>query len=57
MEQPPFGEQEWEVWRCIADRAPVTGRAVVEQFAAQRGLSRSTVLTVIERLRKKGYLK
>jgi predicted transcriptional regulator len=56
MEQPPLGEQELEVWRFIADRAPVTGRAVVEQFAQERGVARTTVLTVIERLRKKGYL-
>src|SRR6476660_2549558 len=56
MEQPSLGEQELEVWRFIAQHAPVTGRAVVEQFAHERGLARTTVLTVIERLRKKGYL-
>ena len=31
-------------------------KGVPEQFAEQRGLARTTVLTVIERLRKKGYL-
>ena len=56
MDQPSLGEQELEVWRFIADHAPVTGRAVVAQFAPERGLARTTVLTVIERLRKKGYL-
>lgn len=56
MEQRALGEQELEVWRFIAEHAPVTGRTVVEQFARERGLARTTVLTVIERLRKKGYL-
>jgi predicted transcriptional regulator len=56
MEQPTVGEQELEVWRFIADRAPVSAREVVEHFAAEQGLARTTVLTVMERLRKKGYL-
>ncbi len=56
MERSSLGEQELEVWRFIAGRAPVTGRAVVEQFVQERGISRTTVLTMIERLRKKGYL-
>jgi predicted transcriptional regulator len=56
MDKPSLGEQELEVWRFIADHAPISGREVVAQFAEQRGLARSTVLTVIERLRKKGYL-
>jgi predicted transcriptional regulator len=51
-----LGEQELEVWRFIADHAPVSARDVAAQFAEQRGLARTTVLTVIERLRKKGYL-
>jgi predicted transcriptional regulator len=55
-DQPSLGEQELEVWRFIADHAPIAGREVVAQFAEQRGLARTTVLTVIERLRKKGYL-
>ncbi len=56
MDKPSLGEQELEVWRFIADHAPIPGREVVAQFAEQRGLARTTVLTVIERLRKKGYL-
>jgi predicted transcriptional regulator len=55
-ERPSLGEQELEVLRFIAERAPVTARAVVEGFAEERGLARTTILTVIERLRKKGYL-
>jgi predicted transcriptional regulator len=51
-----LGELELEVWRYIADHAPVAAREVAAQFAEQRGLARTTVLTVIERLRQKGYL-
>jgi predicted transcriptional regulator len=56
QERPPLGEQELAVWRWIAERGLVSAREVVEQFAAERELARTTVLTVMERLRKKGYL-
>jgi predicted transcriptional regulator len=56
MSQPSLGGQELEVWRYIADHAPAPTRQVIEHFAAERGLARTTVLTVLERLRKKGYL-
>jgi predicted transcriptional regulator len=52
----PFGELELEIWRYIADHAPAAAREVTTQFAEERGLARTTVLTVIERLRQKGYL-
>jgi predicted transcriptional regulator len=56
MERPSLGEQELELLRYVAERAPVTAREVVEGFGLERGLARTTVLTVIERLREKGYL-
>lgn len=56
MTNPPLGEQELEVWRFIAEHAPVSAREVADRFGEERGLARTTVLTVIERLRKKGYL-
>ena len=56
MDSAPLGEQELEVLRFISERAPITARAVVEGFAEERGLARTTILTVVERLRKKGYL-
>lgn len=55
-EKPSLGEQELQIWRFIAEHAPVPARDVAAEFAEQRGLARTTVLTVIERLRKKGYL-
>jgi BlaI family transcriptional regulator, penicillinase repressor len=56
MDKPPLGEQQLEVLRWITDRAPVTAREVAEHFATHRGLARTTVLSVIDRLQEKGYL-
>ena len=56
METPHLGDQELEVLTYIAGNAPITAREVAEQFGTERGLARTTILTVIERLRKKGYL-
>jgi predicted transcriptional regulator len=56
MDRPTLGEQEMEVLRYVAEHAPISGNEVAEAFGEPRGLARSTVLTVIERLRKKGYL-
>ena len=56
MDNPPLGEQQLEVLRYITERAPATARDVVEHFTAARGLARTTVLSVIERLLEKGYL-
>src|SRR5438128_54326 len=56
METPHVGEQELEVLQFVTDHAPIAGREVAERFAEERGLARTTVLTVIERLRKKGFL-
>ncbi len=54
--EPTIGEQELTLLRHIADRGTVTVAETVDEFGAHRGLARSTVLTMMERLRKKGYL-
>ena len=56
MRSPKLGEQELAVLRFIAERAPVTAREAVEKFGGEQELARTTTLTMIERLRKKGYL-
>jgi predicted transcriptional regulator len=50
------GRMELEVLRFIADHSPVTVRDVAEHFAKSKGYARTTILTVMERLRQKGYL-
>src|SRR5207249_331104 len=56
MEQPSLGDQELEVLRFVAEHAPISVGEVAERFGEPRGLARTTILTVMERLRKKGFL-
>jgi predicted transcriptional regulator len=56
MTRTTVGEQELALLRHIADRGAISVAEAVEQFGAERGLARSTVLTMMERLRKKGHL-
>jgi len=48
---------EAEILRFIAEHQPIAVREVAEHFAQTKGYARTTVLTVMERLRRKGYLK
>ena len=57
MNKPPsLGDQELTLLRYVTDRAPVTVREVAEQFGEEHSLARTTVLTMMERLRKKNFL-
>ena len=51
-----LGEQEMELLRFVSGQAPVSAGQVAAEFGEERGLARTTVLTVLERLRKKGYV-
>jgi predicted transcriptional regulator len=51
-----LGEQELGLLRFIAENPAVTVRDVASTYGAETGLARTTVLTVMERLRKKGFL-
>lgn len=48
---------ELEVMRFIAENEPISVRDAADKFGEERGLARTTILTVMERLRKKGFLK
>lgn len=56
MPQVNLGQAEWEVLRYVGEHHPVTVREVAEHVAATKGQARTTVLTVMERLRAKGFL-
>jgi predicted transcriptional regulator len=56
METASIGEQELALLRHIADQGGASVGDVAESFGAPRDLARSTVLTMMERLRKKGLL-
>jgi len=51
-----IGEQEMALLRHIADRGALTVGEAADEFGTERGLARSTVLTMMERLRRKGHL-
>src|SRR5271166_4091992 len=51
-----IGREEMQVLRYVAETHPVSVRQVVDQLAITSGKARTTVLTVMERLRAKGYL-
>lgn len=51
-----LGNQELELLRYVDEHQPVTSREVADGFGAGSGLARTTVLTMMERLRQKGLL-
>lgn len=51
-----IGEQELALLRHVADAGGSTVGEVAESFGADRDLARSTILTMMERLRRKGHL-
>jgi predicted transcriptional regulator len=50
------GDQELAVLRYVAEHGPATVGEVAERYGEAQGLARSTILTVMERLRAKGHL-
>lgn len=51
-----IGGQELELLRWIEARGSASVGAAAEGFGGERALARSTVLTMMERLRRKGHL-
>jgi predicted transcriptional regulator len=51
-----IGDQELALLRFVNERGHSTVGEAAEGFGAPRNLARSTVLTMMERLRKKGHL-
>jgi predicted transcriptional regulator len=57
MSPLPTASQELRFLRFVAARGPVSSAGVAEELGAKLGLTRSSVLTVMERLRRKGHLR
>jgi len=51
-----LGQVELEVLRVVGERAPITVGEVAEHFARTEGKARTTILTIMEKLRAKGFL-
>ncbi|QOV89706.1 BlaI/MecI/CopY family transcriptional regulator [Humisphaera borealis] len=54
--KPALGSTEIEVLRYLGDHGPLSVADVAAHFARTSGQARTTILTMMERLRKKGYL-
>lgn len=50
------GELEFEVLSCLWDDGPLTTRDVYDRIGAPRNLVYTTILTVLQRLHKKGLV-
>ena len=57
MTRPSIGDQELALLHYLAEHEPASVGEVAAGFGEARSLARSTVLTMMERLRAKGYLK
>lgn len=57
MRKPSIGDQELALLQHIDESGAASVGEVAASFGEPRGLARSTVLTMMERLRGKGYLK
>ena len=56
IRNPGLGAVELELLKFVSDHHPVTVREAADQFARTQGQARTTVATMLERLREKGYL-
>jgi len=52
-----LGKTELDILRYIADHHPISVGELADHVAATSGQARTTVLTTMERLRRKGYLR
>lgn len=57
MAKSSIGERELALLRHIGERGDLTVGEAAASYGEASGLARSTVLTMMERLRAKGYLK
>ncbi|RDS83178.1 BlaI/MecI/CopY family transcriptional regulator [Dyella psychrodurans] len=57
MSKPSIGDQELALLHYLAEHENVSVGEVAADYGEERGLARSTVLTMMERLRAKSYLK
>ncbi len=56
MHKSKLGEQESALLAWVAANAPASAAQIVAGFGAAQGLARTTVTTMLDRLRAKGYL-
>jgi predicted transcriptional regulator len=52
----PIGQVQLEILQYVTEHFPIRVSDVAEHFARTEGKARTTILTVMEKLREKGYL-
>jgi BlaI family penicillinase repressor len=57
LQLPALSEAQLEIMECIWERGEVTVTNVWNVLAGRRQVARNTVLTLMDRLEKKGWLK
>ncbi|NLW45782.1 MAG: BlaI/MecI/CopY family transcriptional regulator [Firmicutes bacterium] len=57
MKKPSLGNQELDLLTFIAEKQqPISVRQITDEFGVDRGLARTTIFTMLDRLYKKSYL-
>jgi predicted transcriptional regulator len=56
-DKPNIGRAEMDILNYVTEHHPVTVRQVADYISETKGHVRTTVLNIMERLRKKGYLR
>ncbi len=57
MNRQPISQAEREVLEVLWDRGPLSSREIIEELESRgKEWSRSTIVTLIQRLEKKGYV-
>ena len=56
-DNPNIGRAEMDILHYVTEHHPVTVRQVADHISETKGHVRTTVLNIMERLRKKGYLR
>lgn len=56
-DKPNIGRAEMDILHYVTEHHPVTVREVADHISETKGHVRTTVLNIMERLRKKGYLR
>ena len=57
MKNLKLGEKEGELLAWVARHAPASAAQIVAGWGAEQNVARTTVTTMLERLRAKGYLR
>lgn len=56
MKNERVSPAELEVLRYVIEKSPVSAREIADAMAIAKGIARTTSLTLLDRLRKKGHL-